>query len=62
MQNLAQGDQQKLTELLAGGKHVYDTKPTLSATRGTDQLATWSQEEYGQPGLQREYLGAFIQI
>ena len=56
LQNLAQGDQVKLAELLAGGKHVYDTKPTLSATRGTDQLATWSQEEYGQPGLQREYL------
>jgi hypothetical protein len=53
---LAQGDELKVVDLLAGGKHIYDTKPTLSATRGTDHLATWSQEEYGQPGLQREYL------
>jgi hypothetical protein len=56
LQNLAGGDAAKLADLLAGGKHIYDTKPTLSATRGTEHLATWSQEEYGQPGLQREYL------
>ncbi len=56
LKNLAGGDEAKLADLLAGGKHIYDTKPTLSATRGTEHLATWSQEEYGQPGLQREYL------
>ena len=56
LKKLAGGDEAKLADLLAGGKHIYDTKPTLSATRGTDHLATWSQEEYGQPGLQREYL------
>ena len=56
LENLAGGDKAKLADLLAGGKHIYDTKPTLTATRGTENLATWSQEEYGQPGLQREYL------
>ena len=56
LQTLAGGNEAKLADLLAGGKHIYDTKPTLSATRGTEHLATWSQEEYGQPGLQREYL------
>lgn len=56
LQTLAGDNEAKLADLLAGGKHIYDTKPTLSATRGTEHLATWSQEEYGQPGLQREYL------
>ena len=52
MKSLGRGRRQARQE----GEHIYGKKPTLSATRGTDQLATWSQEEYGQPGLQRMYL------
>ena len=56
LQAQAGGDSQSLRALTDKGKQIYADKPTLARTRGTENEATWSQEEYGQPGLQREYL------
>ena len=43
------------------GEHIYRNKPTFKRTKdskefGDSQFVTWSQEEYGQAGLQRKYL------
>ena len=48
-------------ELEKTGKDIYRNKPTFKRTRdskefGDAQFVTWSQEEYANLGLQRQYL------
>jgi hypothetical protein len=48
-------------ELEESGKDIYRNKPTFKRTRdakefGDAQFVTWSQEEYANLGLQRQYL------
>ena len=48
-------------ELEKEGKEIYRNKPTFKRTRnstdfGDAQFVTWSQEEYANLGLQRQYL------
>jgi mRNA guanylyltransferase len=48
-------------EAMKNGRQLYEDKPTWKATRrlgvhGNGEFVTWSQEEYGMPGLQRTYL------
>ena len=45
---LQQGDPQFV---MAQGELIYEMKPSLKAYN-----KTWSQEEYGHPGLQRTYI------
>ena len=55
------GGSNTIEQVVKDGRKMYVDKPTYHRTRrlglhGDGEHVTWSQEEYGMPGLQRTYL------